>query len=185
MEITPEIIRGKEFSTSFRGYNCREIDKFLEYLAGAYEKLWEENRRLSREVKDLQERLNKYHSRKEELEVALITVQRSARLIDESSRERAKLIIEEAESRARKIKEKEEEKLEKLREELFKLNQQKKLFLTKIKSLLQAHAELLNFYEEDIIPTELLLNKKKTGAKKNPPPASDLDGKEEEIVLDE
>jgi len=184
MEITPEIIRGKDFATSLRGYRCREVDKFLEFLAGAYEKLWEENRRLSQEVKDFKEKLNKYHSRKEELEIALITVQRSARLIDESSRERAKLIIEEAESGAKKIREKEEEKLEKLKEELLKLNQQKKLFLAKMQSLLQAHAELLNFYEEEAVPREVLLDRQKARAKKNPPPPSDMD-EEEEISLDE
>ncbi|GAI56462.1 unnamed protein product [marine sediment metagenome] len=86
-----------------------------------------------------------------------------AGLITESSQERAKLIIEEAESKAKRMAEKSEEKIEKLKEEIAKLEGQKKLFLTKLRSLIAAHSELLDFYEEPAA-------EKKT--KENPPPFS-------------
>ena len=44
--ITPQDIQDKEFRLSFRGYNEREVDEFLDELTEAMAELIEENRRL-------------------------------------------------------------------------------------------------------------------------------------------
>ncbi|HXF72918.1 MAG TPA: DivIVA domain-containing protein, partial [Actinomycetota bacterium] len=44
--ITPQDIQDKEFRLSFRGYNEREVDEFLDELTEAVAELIEENRRL-------------------------------------------------------------------------------------------------------------------------------------------
>ena len=90
-----------------------------------------------------------YLSKEKKIGEALISAQRSAQLISESSQERARLIIKEAEIRAKEVVRKDEEKLKRLGDEIEKLERQKRLFIAKLKSLIETHSELLNFYEEE------------------------------------
>jgi cell division initiation protein len=185
MSIDPFEIEKKKFELSFRGYNQGEVNEFLGQIKKDYEQLLRRNKALSEELDQAKKDLEKYNSREEKLEEALISAQRSARLITESSQERAKLIVEEAELKAKKRLEKSEEKVGKLKEEIAKLEGQKKLFLTKLRSLITAHSELLDFYEEPAAE-----KKKKEGApqplaKENPPPFSFQETSQEGILFEE
>ena len=156
MKITPSIIRGKKFSSSLRGYNKSEVQNFLNLLADLCENLVQKNKKLSEENKKLEKELEKYRSREKIL--------RNADNILQESREKAKLIVKEAEIKAEKIIEMSNRKLADLKQEIKRLSAQKKLFLTKLKSLLRSHEELLKFYEEgDLSPD-----------KSSPPPPSPL-----------
>jgi hypothetical protein len=93
--------------------------------------------------------------------------------------------VEEAELKAKKRLEKSEEKVGKLKEEIAKLEGQKKLFLTKLRSLIAAHSELLDFYEEP--PAE---KKRKEDAppplpKESPLPFSSRETSPEGILFEE
>lgn len=172
MAIDPSEIEKKKFELSFRGYNQREVDGFLGKIKKDYEQLVRRNEVLSEELDQAKKELEKYNSREERLEEALISAQRSAGLITESSQERAKLIIEEAESKAKRMAEKSEEKIGKLNEEIAKLEGQKKLFLTKLRSLIAAHSELLDFYEEPAAEKKTKEDTPPHLPKDNPPPFS-------------
>lgn len=63
-------------------------------------------------------------------------------------------MIKEAEIKAKKITQEGEENLQKLKNEMAKLQGQKRLFLAKLKSLIQTHTELLHFYEEESVEKE-------------------------------
>jgi len=139
-----------KFKLSLRGYSQREVDQFLTKLRRDYQEIAHQNEVLGEEVKQLREEIKEYTSKKERLEDALISAQKSAQLISESSQEQAKLTIKDAEIKAHKILEEGERRLEKLRNELVSLNEQKRLFLTKLKSLIKSHSELLDFYEEEL-----------------------------------
>lgn len=152
MRIDPSEIKEKKFRLSFyRGYNQDEVDKFLKKIGKDYQEVLEEKRTLSQEAEKLKKEIKQRISREEKIEETLISAQRSAQLIDESSQERAKLIIKEAEIKAKKIVQQGEESLQKLKNEMAKLQEQKRLFLVKLKSLIETHTELLHFYEEESV----------------------------------
>ncbi|HXF37812.1 MAG TPA: DivIVA domain-containing protein, partial [Actinomycetota bacterium] len=79
--ITPQRIQEKEFRLSFRGYNEREVDEFLDEVTEAVAELIEENRRL-------RERLGSGSEGEEVLRRA---------------REEADRIVREAEARAARV----------------------------------------------------------------------------------
>ncbi|MCD6232130.1 DivIVA domain-containing protein [Candidatus Aerophobetes bacterium] len=138
----------KEFRISFKGYNRREVDEFINKIKRDYKKAIEENKNLHQEIKRLKEEIEKYKSNEEKIKDALISAQESSKLINQSSQEKAQLIIKNAEIRAEKIIKKNEEKLKKIKEEINRLHQQKILFLAKMRSLLTTHSEILDLYEE-------------------------------------
>ncbi|MCD6082835.1 hypothetical protein J7J59_01795, partial [Candidatus Aerophobetes bacterium] len=93
----------------------------------------------------------------------------------------------EAELTARKVVEESEKKLSKLREETMRLKHQKVLLLTKLKSIIKTHAELLNFYEKEHDEDSLEKVKEKSPSKrrKTPLPHRSLTSTPERgIVLD-
>ena len=149
MKLDPSQIEEKDFGRSLRGYNQKEVDQFLLEVGNNCRELLEEKRVLSAEVEKLK-RETKLHLAKEgRIEEALVSAQRSAELINESSQQRAKLIIKEAEVKAKEVGKKDEQKLRRLGDEIEKLERQKRLFVTKLKSLIETHSELLDFYEEE------------------------------------
>ena len=167
MKFEPSQIEKKEFGLSLRGYNQKEVDQFLIEVGKNYRELIEERRVLLGELEKLKKERELHLSKEKRIEEALISAQRSAQLISESSQERAKLIIKEAEIKAKEVVKKDEEKLKRLGDEIEKLERQKRLFIAKLKSLIETHSELLNFYEEK--PEEEKVKKpiKKKVVKKN------------------
>ncbi|TKJ47313.1 hypothetical protein CEE34_04380 [Candidatus Aerophobetes bacterium Ae_b3a] len=167
MELEPSQIEKKEFGLSLRGYNQKEVDQFLIEVGKNYRELIEERRVLLGELEKLKKERELHFSKEKRIEEALISAQRSAELINESSQERAKLIVKEAEIKAKEVVKKDEEKLKGLDYEIEKLERQKRLFIAKLKSLIETHSELLNFYEEK--PEEEKVEKpiKKKVVKKN------------------
>ena len=150
MNMDSSHIEIPKFKFSLRGYNQREVDQFLTKLRRDYQEIAHQNEVLGEEVKQLREEIKEYTSKKARLEDALISAQKSAQLISESSQEQAKLTIKDAEIKANKILEEGERRLEKLKNEIVNLNEQKRLFLIKLKSLIKSHSELLDFYEEEL-----------------------------------
>lgn len=161
MNIDPSEIEIPKFRLSLKGYNQREVDEFITKLREHYQEIIHQNNVLTEEINELKEQIKGYTSKKERLEDALISAQKSAQLISENSQEQAKLIVKEAEIKAKTILEEGEKKLQELRNEIANLNEQKRLFLTKLKSLITSHSELLNFYEEEL-PEKKAKAKKET-----------------------
>lgn len=154
MRIDPSEIKGKKFGLSFRGYNQIEVDKFLKKIGEDYQEVLEEGRASSEELEKLKKEIKRHISREERIEQTLISAQKSAQLIDENSQERGRLMIKEAEIKTKKIIQEGEESLQKLKNEMAKLQGQKRLFLAKLKSLIETHTELLHFYEEESVEKE-------------------------------
>jgi cell division initiation protein len=159
MTIDPSEIEIPKFRLSLKGYNQREVDQFITKLREGYQEIVHQNNVLTEEINKLTEQIKVYTSKKERLEDALISAQRSAQLISENSQEQAKLVVKDAEIRANRILEEGEKKLQGLRNEIANLNEQKRLFLTKLKSLITSHSELLDFYEEELPEKEAKVKK--------------------------
>lgn len=159
MKIDPSEIEIPKFRLSLKGYNQREVDEFIMRLREDYQEIVHQNNVLTEEINELKEQIKGYTSKKERLEDALISAQKSAQLISENSQEQAKLIVKEAEIKAKTILEEGEKKLQELRNGIANLSEQKRLFLTKLKSLITSHSELLDFYEEELPEKEAKVKK--------------------------
>lgn len=167
MELEPSQIEKKKFGLSLRGYNQKEVDQFLIEVGENYRELVEEKKALLEELEKSKKERELHLSKEKRIEEALISAQRSAQLISESSQERAKLIIKEAEIKAKEVVKKDEEKLKSLGDEIEKLERQKRLFIAKLKSLIETHSELLNFYEEELKKEKVEKPTRKKVVKKN------------------
>ena len=159
MKIDPSEIEIPKFRLSLKGYNQREVDQFIIRLREDYQEIVHQNNVLAEEINKLTEEIKGYTSKKERLEDALISAQKSAQLISENSQEQAKLVVKDAEIKAKRILEEGEKKLQELRNEIANLNEQKRLFLTKLKSLITSHSELLDFYQEELPEKEAKVKK--------------------------
>lgn len=106
--LTPRDIHEAEFHTGFRGYNEQEVDDFLSRVVVDYEALFQENRALKDEVADLRQRLATYQQNEAQVAAMLqqtqalaedlkAGVERHARLLLESARQRAENMVKEAE----------------------------------------------------------------------------------------
>lgn len=177
MNIDPSDIEIPKFRLSLKGYNQREVNQFITKLREDYHEIVHQKNVLTEEIQQLRQEIEGYTSKKQRLEDALISAQKSAQLISENSQEQAKLVVKDAEIKAHGILEEGEKELQKLRNEIANLNEQKRLFLTKLKSLIKSHSELLDFYEENLPEKEAEV-KKETKVKKETPEDDELPFKE-------
>lgn len=154
MEVNPAHIKNKKFSSSFKGFNKKEVKNFITHIAKALEELLEKNKRLSEQVGELKRKVDEYQSKKEKLDNLLVSARKKADRLVKDSQDKAEFTIKEAEVKARKMQEEENKKLKTLKTEVERLSHQKKLFLSKFRTLLRSQVELLKFYGEQDSPSE-------------------------------
>lgn len=78
MQITPEIIEHKDFKTSIRGYDKKEVDIFLDEIIEEMEDILQKNQKLKEEKEILLNQLAHYKKKENELNETLIKAQESA-----------------------------------------------------------------------------------------------------------
>ncbi len=135
MKFSPFSIKAQEFAKSFMGYDKDEVRVFLETLSNEFESLQKENQKLLDEIEKNADEIAEYKKLEKSLQTTLLTAQESSSKSVESAKKQNQLIIKEAEIKANQIIEK--AKLEKLKEE-------KKLFVAKLKSMVETQASILD-----------------------------------------
>ena len=78
MEITPLDIQQKKFHLTFRGYDRKEVDEFLDQVRDEMEKLVREVAELAEFRNTYDERMREFKSREETLKNTMVTTQRLA-----------------------------------------------------------------------------------------------------------
>lgn len=153
MKLTPLEIRKQEFRKAMRGFDPIEVQTFLEMVSEQYEELVEENKHQSRQIIELQAKLENYQSSEKSLRETLLNVQEVKKQSEESSRRQADLILKEAELKALEILENARKQTRKIREEVNWLKSQKESFINRLRHILASQIELLSVMEiDDIIP---------------------------------
>ncbi len=61
MQMTPIDIRNKEFSKGLRGYQCTEVEKYLESISKEFENYYKENFELKEKTEKMEAELAQYH----------------------------------------------------------------------------------------------------------------------------
>lgn len=149
MGVTPLVIKQKEFSTRFRGFDVQEVDAFLEDVARelefqetALEKLRQENHRLNLENQG-------YRKREESMKNAMIQSQKVLDQMKENAEKSAQVTIANAEVEAEKILSRAYKRLSQLHSDIMELKRQRIQLEMQISSVLESHSKLLEMTKEE------------------------------------
>jgi cell division initiation protein len=104
MRLTPIDIRQQQFTVkTFRGFDPREVDAFLDDVAEDYEGLLRENAGLREQLSAHEERARTVTDTEKALKDTLLTTQRLADEMKESAKRDAQLVLREATLNAEKL----------------------------------------------------------------------------------
>ena len=149
MGITQAVIKQKEFSTRFRGFDVQEVDAFLEEVAREFEKfnhtienLKEQNRRLDLENQG-------YKNRENSFKRVLLHSQKVLEEMKKNARKSAESIVAEAEVEAEKILNRAHQRLSQLHSDIAELKRQRMQLEVQISSVIETHAKMLEMSKEE------------------------------------
>ena len=149
MQYTPIDIRSHEFRKSIRGYQCEEVDKFLESVSKEFEIAYTDNFELKEKVQRLEAELSHYKTLENTLQQTMLLAQQTADEVKQSARHEADLLIRQAEQENNRKLFEAQEKWAEIQEEIQELVRKRELIRTQLKSFLSAQLELAASFEGD------------------------------------
>ena len=147
MQMTPLDIRNKTFHKGLRGYQCVEVEKFLENLSQEFESAYTENFELREKTKGLETEISHYRQIENTLQQTLVLAQQTAEEVTKAAQHEAELILKEAEQKKLSKVSEAQKKWEEIQEEILELSRNRDLLRTQLKSFLLAHLDLANLQE--------------------------------------
>ncbi len=149
MGITSLVVKQKEFTTRFRGFDVQEVDYFLEEVSKELENLnltiqgiHEENHRLNLENQG-------YRKRENSMKNAMIQSQKVLDQMKENAKKSSQLIIANAEVEAEKILNRAHKRLSQLHSDIIELKRQRIQLEMQIGAVLESHSRLLEMTKEE------------------------------------
>lgn len=153
--LTPLEISHKEFTKQLRGYTPKEVDEFLERVAGYVEDVLKEKSALVGEIETLKETLARYHTIEETLQNTLVLAQKTAEETILNARKQGQLIEEDARRRGMVIESEEKQKLSRLNDEFDQVRGHQRSFVRQFRALLENFlGEIERFGKEDAAEAE-------------------------------
>jgi cell division initiation protein len=149
MKITPLDIIQRQFKTSFRGFDVREVDSFLGDIADDFQLLLNENEMLKKDLDRLNCVIKEYTEREETFRIALLNAQSVMDQMKENAQKSAELIIAEAEVKSEKIISTANNRLVQLQEEISELKRQRMQMEVQLSSVIESHSRLLEMSREE------------------------------------
>jgi cell division initiation protein len=146
MKITPLDIRQKRFETALRGFSKREVEAFLDLIAGEFEEVVKENISLKEELKRTQLKLEQHLERERTLQETMVTAQRISEDMKAAAKKEAEIILADAEHQAEKIVHGAHQRLVQVVEDINELKRQRAQFESQVKSVVDAHQKLLETF---------------------------------------
>lgn len=144
LKLTPLDIQQQRFTVKFRGYNTAEVDNFLDLVSETIEAMIGDHELLKEKIHHLTLENQEYKSREESFKRVMLNSQNVLEQMKESARKSSELIVAQAEVDADKIISSAHNKLELLHDEINELKRQRVQFRAQVKSVIQAHSDLLD-----------------------------------------
>lgn len=98
--ITPSDIENKDFKRAKKGYDCDEVDEFLDLIIVDMEKLLQENRKLKEELSKVNTQVDKHMSSESSVYETLAAAKQLMNDIAASAEKRAEILLKNAELEA-------------------------------------------------------------------------------------
>jgi cell division initiation protein len=153
MQFTPLDIQQQQFKISFRGFDVREVDAFLEQIADTFKSLQSNNISLQDEISRLKLENQGYRQREETFKRALLNSQKVLDHMKKNAQKSAELIIADAEVKAEKLLNRAHSRLAQLHEDIAELKRQRIQIEIQVRSILENHTKFLDLGKEE---TEVL-----------------------------
>ena len=148
MKITPIEIQQQQFKVRFRGFDVKEVDKFLEQMTDTFELLQQENENAQNEIRRIKLESQGYKEREETFKRAMLNSQKVLDEMKENARKSAELIVANAELKAEKILNRAHKRLAQLHEDIAELKRQRMQIEVQIRSIIETHTKLLEIGNE-------------------------------------
>jgi cell division initiation protein len=149
LKIAPVDIRNQHFKKVVRGADPEEVRIFLGIVADEMEKLVSANRELEHRAEVLESQVEEYRKVETALRDTLLTADRVSNESRENSRKEAELILRDAELRANRILDDTARRASELRREIVELQNQKDVYIARLRSLIETQLKLLRFHSVD------------------------------------
>jgi cell division initiation protein len=150
MSLTPLDIQQQRFKVRLRGFDIREVDRFLEQAAEAFTSLQNDNKKLRDELRRLKLETQGYKEREETFKRAMLNSQKVLEQMKENARKSAEIIIADAEVKAEKILNRAHNRLSQLHEDISELKRQRMQIEVQIRAIIEAHSKLLEIGKESM-----------------------------------
>jgi cell division initiation protein len=149
MGITPLVVKQKEFTTRFRGFDVQEVDDFLEditteldNLNNTIQSLQEKNHRLNLENEG-------YKKREGSMKNAMIQSQKVLDQMKDNAKKSSQLIIANAEVEAQKMLNMAHKRLSQLHSDIIELKRQRIQLEMQISAVIESHSKMLEMTKEE------------------------------------
>ncbi len=149
MGITPLVVKQKEFSTRFRGFDVREVDYFLEDISKELENLNQTIQNLTEENRKLDLENQGYRKREDSMKNAMIQSQKVLDQMKENAKKSSQVIIAHAEVEAEKILNRAHKRLSQLHSDIVELKRQRIQLEMQISAVIESHSKLLEMTKEE------------------------------------
>ena len=150
MSLTPLDIQQQQFKIRFRGFDIREVDRFLEQVSESLAAMHAENKNLKEELRRLKLENQGYKEREETFKRAMLNSQKVLEQMKENARKSAEIIIADAEVKAEKILNRAHNRLSQLHEDIAELKRQRMQIEVQIRAIIESHSKLLEIGKESM-----------------------------------
>ncbi len=149
MGVTPLVVKQKEFTTRFRGFDVQEVDYFLEEVARELENLNQTIQALHEENHRLDLENQGYRKRENSMKNAMIQSQKVLDQMKENAKKSSQVIIANAEVEAEKILSRAHKRLSQLHSDIIELKRQRIQLEMQISAVLESHSKMLEITKEE------------------------------------
>jgi cell division initiation protein len=151
MVITSMDINNKEFKKSLRGYDCDEVDEFLDKISEDYEIIYKENSSLKEKIEILEERLKHYAQIEENIQKTLLLAQTAAEQARTAAQNESELLIRQANESAQKIIDNAHNDVIKIQDNYEAMKQEFLKFRAQFKGFMNAQLDTFNSLEKEFM----------------------------------
>ncbi len=149
MKISPMDIQQKQFHLRLKGFDIREVDAFLAEVAEEVEAIIRDQMALKEELHHKELDLQRLREAETTLKNTLLTTQQVIEEMKNNAKKEAELIIREAEDRAEAAMEEAHRRLAQISEEIVSLKRERRIFMEKLRGLIEMHLRLLELDEQE------------------------------------
>jgi len=150
MDLSPNDIRNYEFPNQMRGYSKEEVDNFLDQVASALETAKQENLKLSMEAESLKSQLSGLKQFEDTIKSAAIDARRNADMTIATAKQEAEMILSKAKGDTESILANKTRDVSDIENQITRLGLTRKSYLSKIRTLVQSHLEMIDDIESDV-----------------------------------
>ncbi len=142
--LTARDVEQQEFSRKVRGYDQEEVRLYLKSVAEEIERLNLENGTLREETGQLRDRIEDFRQRERMLPETLLTAQKMAADMKETSKGEADLLVKEARIKAERLLEQAQDQLSMLEAEIGRVKLERDALEHRVRSAAEEHLALLD-----------------------------------------